>query len=98
MNQTICGLFTGIPNYVMVPIAAKMVKKLGARLTAIIAGVFGFVAYTGLYLVGYHPFGQTFEQNKVLNLAFVIFGLTICGLPNKIIQVANPILTAEALD
>lgn len=98
MNQTICGLFTGIPNYVMVPLAAKMVKKFGARLTAIIAGVFGFVAYMGLYIVGYHPFGQTFEQNKIFNLAFVIFGLTICGLPNKIIQVANPILTAEALD
>jgi glycoside/pentoside/hexuronide:cation symporter, GPH family len=26
------------------------------------------------------------------------FGLTICGLPNKVIQVVNPILTAEALD
>lgn len=23
LNQTICGLFTGIPNYIMVPIAAK---------------------------------------------------------------------------
>lgn len=31
LNQTICGLFTGIPNYIMVPIAAKMVKKWGAR-------------------------------------------------------------------
>ncbi len=98
MNQTICGLFTGIPNYVMVPLAAKMVKKLGARLTAVIAGLFGFVAYMGLYIVGYHPFGQNFEQHKLANLAFVIVGLTICGLPNKIIQVANPILTAEALD
>ncbi len=98
MNQTICGLFTGIPNYVMVPLAAKMVKKLGARLTAIIAGLFGFFAYMGLYIAGYHPFGQTFAQNKIANLAFVIVGLTICGLPNKIIQVANPILTAEALD
>lgn len=98
MNQTICGLFTGIPNYIMVPIAAKMVKKLGARLTAIIAGVFGFVAYFGLFLCGYHPFGQTFEHHKIANLIFVIVGLTICGLPNKIIQVANPILTAEALD
>ena len=27
MNQTICGLFTGIPNYVMVPFAAALVKK-----------------------------------------------------------------------
>ena len=31
LNQTICGLFTGIPNYIMVPIAAKMVKKLGRK-------------------------------------------------------------------
>ena len=37
MNATICGLFTGIPKYIMVPLAAKMVKKLGARTTAIIA-------------------------------------------------------------
>lgn len=27
LNQTICGLFTGIPNYIMVPVAAKMVKN-----------------------------------------------------------------------
>ncbi|MBE6742109.1 MAG: hypothetical protein E7570_07385 [Ruminococcaceae bacterium] len=98
LYQTFCGLFTGIPNYVMVPIAAKLVKKFGARLTAIGAGLFGFFAYMGLFLIGYHPFGQTFEDNKFLNLAFVIFGLTICGLPNKIITVANPILSAEALD
>lgn len=98
MNQTICGLFTGIPNYIMIPLAAKMVKKLGARATAIIAGVFGFVAYMTLYFVGYHPFGQTFQDNYIFNFIWVIFGLTVCGLPNKIIQVCNPILTAEALD
>ncbi|MBQ9530950.1 MAG: MFS transporter [Eubacterium sp.] len=98
LNQTVCGLFTGIPNYIMVPVAAKLVKKFGARATAIGAGLFGFIAYMGLFFIGYHPFGQTFEDNKILNLAFVIFGLTICGLPNKIITVANPILSAEALD
>lgn len=98
LNQTICGLFTGIPNYIMVPVAAKMVKKFGARLTAIGAGVFGFVAYMLLFVIGYHPFGQTFEDNMILNLIWVIFGLTICGLPNKIILVCNPILCAEALD
>lgn len=98
LNQTICGLFTGIPNYIMVPVAAKMVKKFGARLTAIGAGVFGFVAYMLLFVIGYHPFGQTFQDNMILNLIWVIFGLTICGLPNKIILVCNPILCAEALD
>lgn len=98
MNQTICGLFTGIPNYLMVPMAAKLVKKLGARVTAILAGVFGGVAYFTLFFIGYHPFGQTFGDHRILNFIWVVFGLTICGLPNKVIQVVNPILTAEALD
>ena len=98
MNQTICGLFTGIPNYLMVPMAAKLVKKLGARVTAILAGVFGGVAYFTLFFIGYHPFGQTFADHRILNFIWVVFGLTICGLPNKVIQVVNPILTAEALD
>lgn len=98
INQSVCGLFTGIPNYLMVPFAAKLVKKFGARMTAIIAGLFGGIAYTLLFIIGYHPFGQTFADHRILNFIWVVFALTICGLPNKIIQVANPILTAEALD
>lgn len=98
MNATICGLFTGIPNYIMVPVAAKMVKKWGGRTTSIIAGLFGFFAYMTLFFIGYHPFGQTFNDNRILNLIWVIFGLTICGLPNKILLVSGQIVTAEALD
>ena len=98
LNQTICGLFTGIPNYIMVPVAAKMVKKWGARATSIIAGLFGFFAYMILFFVGYHPFGQTFKDHYIFNLIWVIFGLTICGLPNKILNVSGQIVTAEALD
>lgn len=98
MNATICGLFTGIPNYLMVPLAAKLVKKFGTRTTAIAAGLFGFFAYMTLFFIGYHPFGQTFEDNKIFNLIFVIFGLTICGLPNKVIMVVGPMLNAETFD
>ncbi len=97
-NASLCGIFTGIPNYVMVPFAAKLVKKFGARATAIGAGVFGFGAYSLLYLIGYHPFGADFQDHMGLNMAFIVIMLTICGLPNKIIQVCNPILTADALD
>lgn len=98
VNQTLCGLFTGIPNYIMVPVAAKMVKKFGGRATSIIAGFFGFFAYMGMFFIGYHPFGQTFSDHYILNLAWVIFALTICGLPNKILLVSGQIVTAEALD
>ncbi len=97
-NQTICGLFTGIPNYLMVPLGAVMVKKFGARVTAIIAGVFGGVAYLATFIIGYHPFGQTFSDHYILNLVWVIFALTICGLPNKLIQVVGPVLCAETFD
>ena len=98
MNQTICSLFTGIPNFVMVPLTAKLVKKFGARATAIGAGMFGFVAYMALYFIGYHPFGQTFQEHYILNLIWIIFALTICGLPNRVMSVCGPILNAEALD
>lgn len=98
LNGSIAGIFTGIPNYVMIPLAAKFVKRFGARITAFSAGVFGFVAYMSLFLIGYHPFGQTFQDNYILNLAWVILALTICGLPNRVMSVCQPILTAEALD
>lgn len=98
INGTICGLFTGLPNYIMIPVAAKLVKRFGARTTAICAGLFGFFAYITVFLIGYHPFGQTFSDNMILNLIWVIFGLTVCGLPNKILNVCGPILSAEALD
>lgn len=98
INGTICGLFTGIPNYVMIPLAAKLVKKFGARTTAICAGLFGFFAYMTTFFIGFHPFGQTFSDHFILNLIWVIFALTICGLPNKILNVTGPILSAEALD
>ena len=51
-----------------------------------------------VFFVGFHPFGQTFKDHYIFNLIWVIFGLTICGLPNKILNVSGQIVTAEALD
>ena len=99
--RSICGLFTGIPNYVMVPFAAKLVRKFGARTTAIAAGLFGLFAYALLFVLGYPNgsiFSDNFEDKSILNFIAVVIFLTIAGLPNKIIQVCNPILTADALD
>lgn len=99
--RSICGLFTGIPNYVMVPFAAKLVRRFGARTTAIGAGLFGLGAYMLLFVLGY-PNGailsDNFEDKSILNFALVVVFLTIAGLPNKVINVANPILTADTLD
>lgn len=97
-NATICGLFTGAPNPIMIPAGAAIVKKLGARRTAIGCGLFAATAYIGMYFIGYHPFGQTIYDHYILNLAWIFFALTICGLPNKVIMVVKPILCAETFD
>ena len=99
--RSICGLFTGIPNYFMVPFAAKLVKKFGARATAIGAGLFGLGAYMLMFVLGYPNgaiFSANFEDKSILNFAVIVVLLTIAGLPNKVINVCNPILTADALD
>ena len=99
--RSVCGLFTGIPNYFMVPFAAKLVKKFGARATAIGAGLFGLGAYMLMFVLGYPNgavFSANFEDKSILNFAVIVVLLTIAGLPNKVINVCNPILTADALD
>jgi Na+/melibiose symporter-like transporter len=97
-NATICGLFTGAPNPIMIPVGAKIVKLIGARRTAIGCGLFAGIAYITMYFVGFHPFGQTIYDHYILNLAWIFFALTICGLPNKVIMVVKPILCAETFD
>ena len=99
--RSICGLFTGIPNYFMVPFAAKLVKKFGARTTAIGAGLFGLGAYTLMFVLGYpngEIFSDNFEDKSILNFAAIVLLLNIAGLTNKVINVCNPILTADTLD
>ena len=97
-NATICGIFTGAPNPIMIPIGAKLVNRFGARTTAIGCGLFAGTAYITMFFVGFHPFGQSISDNYVLNLAWIFFMLTICGLPNKVIMVVGPVLCAEAFD
>ena len=78
---TIAGIFTGIPNYFMVPLAPKLIRKFGARNTGIMAGIFGGVAYTVLFFIGYKPFGEWDSgEHIVLNLVAITLMLTICGL------------------
>lgn len=92
---TLCGVFTGMPNYFMTPLAPVIIKKLGARTTAIICGLFGGTAYLLLWIVGYKPFG---EGHLALNLAWVYFALTVCGLPNCVMRIVNPIIKGDVYD
>ena len=96
---TIAGIFTGIPNYFMVPLAPKLIRKFGARNTGIMAGIFGGVAYTILFFIGYKPFGEWDSgEHIVLNLVAITLMLTICGLPNQVINVVSAVLQGDVYD
>jgi Na+/melibiose symporter-like transporter len=101
-HATIAGLFTGIPNYIITPLTPKLIRRFGARNTSIGAGVFGGVAYTLMFIIGYQPFGAEGVKwqgtNLVLNLTYLTIMLTICGLPNCILRVCAAVLQGDVYD
>ncbi len=101
-HATIAGLFTGIPNYIITPLTPKLIRKFGARNTSIGAGVFGGIAYTLMFVIGYQPFGKVGMKwegtNLVLNLVYLTLMLTICGLPNCILRVCAAVLQGDVYD
>lgn len=92
-NRLLCSLFTGLPNYVITPIVPSLVRKLGLRTTAVSAGLFSGIAYTVLYFIGYKPTG-----NYWLDFAIITVGLTVCGLPNHVMGVCDPLLKGDMFD
>ena len=96
--QTIVSLFTGLPNYIMTPLSSKFIHKFGARNTIIGAALFGGAAYTAMFAIGYHPFGETFQDNLIFNLIWMTFALTVCGLPNRVITVSLAVLNGDVFD
>lgn len=103
--SSIAGIFTGIPNFIITPLVPKMIRKFGARNLGIGAGIFGGVAYTLMFLIGYQPFARINEDwtwddpvGIVLNLIYMIIMLTICGLPNSVINVVGTILQGDVYD
>lgn len=106
-NGTIAGLFTGIPNFIITPITPKLIHKFGARNTAIGAGIFGGIAYTLMFIIGYAPFGSYSGAERyknysggsgVANMVYITIMLTICGLPNCIIRVCQAVLQGDVYD
>ncbi len=92
-NRFLCSLFTGLPNYIITPLAPKIIRRFGLRPTAVGAGIFGGIAHTALYLIGYNPTG-----NSVIDFAIVTACLTVAGLPNHIMSVCDPLLTGDMYD
>ncbi len=103
-HGSIAGIFTGIPNYIMVPLAPKLIRKFGAKKVAVASGIFAGLAYGTTFLIGIlgndgEGFLVNWEgQNAVINLAILTFCLTVCGLPNQLMNVAGAVLQGDVYD
>ncbi len=103
-HGSIAGLFTGIPNYIMVPLAPKLIRRFGAKKVAVASGIFAGVAYASTFLIGLlgndgKGFLVNWEgHNAVINLAVLTFCLTVCGLPNQLLNVAGAVLQGDVYD
>ena len=79
-------------------------RKFGAKKVSILAGIFAGVAYTVTFLIGIlgndgKGFLVDWEgQNAVINLAVLTLCLTICGLPNQLLNVAGAVLQGDVYD
>ncbi len=103
-HGSIAGLFTGIPNYIMVPLAPKLIRKFGAKKVAVASGIFAGIAYASTFVIGlFGNDGKGFlvnweGHNAVINLAVLTFCLTVCGLPNQLLNVAGAVLQGDVYD
>lgn len=101
LHGTIAGLFTGLPNYIMVPLAPKLIRKFGARNVAVCSGIFAGLAYLTTFFIGIGGDGRLVNWeggNTVLNLVIITFCLTVCGLPNQLMNVAGAVLQGDVYD
>lgn len=97
--SSIASIFTGMPSFIITPLVPKMIRKFGARNLGIYAGLFGGAAYTLMWIIGYKPFGEWDSGGSIVaNLVYMTIMLTICGLPNSVINVVGTILQGDVYD
>lgn len=97
--SSIVSIFTGMPAFIITPLVPKMIRKFGARNLGIAAGIFGGAAYTLMFIIGYKPFGAWDTTGNIIkNLVYMTIMLTLCGLPNGVINVVGTILQGDVYD
>ncbi|MCH5189440.1 MAG: MFS transporter [Oscillospiraceae bacterium] len=104
LHGTIAGLFTGVPAYIMTPLAPKLIRKFGAKNVCVGSGIFAGIAYLATFLIGLcGNDGNGFlvdwkDGNPIFNMAVIAIMLTICGLPNSLMNVAGAVLQGDVYD
>ena len=104
VHGTIVSIFTGIPAYITTPLAPKLIRRFGARNVAVGSGIFAGFAYLATFFIGIcgnHGKGFLVDWsgcNTVINLAVIALLLTLCGLPNGLLNVSGAVLQGDVYD
>lgn len=90
---SLCGLFTGLPSYFVLPLAPKLTKKFGLRNLGAASYMFCGLMYFIMYIIGYKP-----TSNNIVNVVWLIVALTLCGSVNSIQRYCSRALEGDLYD
>ncbi len=84
----------------MTPIAPKLIRKFGAKNVCVFSGIFAGCAYLATFLIGIS--GDFLVDwgvgNTIVKMVVITICLTICGLPNQLMNVAGAVLQGDVYD
>ncbi len=90
---SICGIFTGLPSYFVLPFAPRLTEKLGLRTLGAGSYMFCGLMYLLMFVIGYKP-----TSNFIVNVVWMIIALTLCGSVNSIQRYCSRALEGDLYD
>jgi Na+/melibiose symporter-like transporter len=87
--QNLMAFIRSAPTFIAMAFTPKIVKRFGLKGLVVIAGIAKAFAYFSIYLIGY---------NSTPKLIYMIFILTITGIPDNMMMIVRKTLSSDALD
>ena len=87
--QNFMAIIRGAPTFIAMAFTPKIVKYFGLKGLVVVAGVAKAFAYFSIYLLGY---------DSTPKLIYMIFILTITGIPDNMMMIVRRTLSSDALD
>ncbi len=87
--QALMSTFKGVPTFLLMALTPKVAKRFGMKTLVVISALAKAFAYISIYIVG---------VDSTPKLIYMIFILTIVGLPDNMISVVRKTLSSDALD
>ena len=87
--QNFMSIIRGAPTFIAMAFTPKIVKYVGLKGLVVVAGLAKAFAYFTIYLLGY---------DTTPKLIYMIFILTVTGIPDNMMMIVRRTLSSDALD